>query len=83
MKKKFTVKKSLKYLLLIVLTLIFLMPVVFMVISSFMSSKEVSSMLDFTTGQYASFKLIPEHFSLEQFYKVFFRNGERNFGTLY
>lgn len=76
MKKKFTVKKSLKYLLLIVLTLIFLMPVVFMVISSFMSSKEVSSMLDFTTGQYASFKLIPEHFSLEQFYKVFFRNGD-------
>ena len=76
MKKKFTVKKSLKYLLLIVLTLIFLMPVVFMVISSFMSSKEVSSMLDFTTGQYASFKLIPEHFSLEQFYKVFFRNSD-------
>lgn len=76
MKKKFTIKKSLKYLLLIVLTLIFLMPVVFMVISSFMSSKEVSSMLDFTTGQYASFKLIPEHFSLEQFYKVFFRNGD-------
>lgn len=76
MKKKFTVKKSLKYLLLIVLTLIFLMPVVFMVISSFMSSKEVSSMLDFTTGQYASFKLIPKHFSLEQFYKVFFRNGD-------
>ena len=76
MKKKFTVKKSLKYLLLIVLTLIFLMPVVFMVISSFMSSKEVSSMLDFSTGQYASFKLIPEHFSLEQFYKVFFRNGD-------
>lgn len=33
-------------------------------------------MLDFTTGQYASFKLIPEHFSLEQFYKVFFRNGD-------
>jgi multiple sugar transport system permease protein len=41
-----------------------------------MSSREVSSMLDFTTGQYASFKLIPEHFSLEQFYKVFFRNGD-------
>ena len=33
-------------------------------------------MLDFTTGSYSSLKLFPEDFSLEQYYKVFFRNSK-------
>ena len=74
--KKLTIKSALKYSLLIALTIIFLLHVVYMVTSSFMSSKEVTGMLDFTTGEYASFKLIPRDFSLEQYYKVFFRNSE-------
>lgn len=73
---KINIKKILKYALLIVLTIIFLLPVVFVVISSFMSQKEVVSMLDFTTGNYASFKFFPDDFSLEQFYQVFFRNSK-------
>lgn len=73
---KINIKKILKYALLIVLTIIFLLPVVFVVISSFMSQKEVASMLDFTTGNYASFKFFPDDFSPEQFYQVFFRNSK-------
>lgn len=76
MKKKLQIKTILKYTLLIILTVIFLFPVVYMIISSFMSSKEVREMLDFTTGSYASLKLFPEDFSLEQYYKVFFRNSK-------
>lgn len=74
--EKLTIKTTLKYALLILLTVIFLLPVVFMVTSSFMSSGEVSSMLDFTTGKFASFKLIPEDFSFEQYYRVFFRSSQ-------
>ncbi|MGN1131779.1 MAG: carbohydrate ABC transporter permease, partial [Ruminococcus sp.] len=76
MKKKLQIKTILKYTLLIILTVIFLLPVVYMVISSFMSGEEVREMLDFTTGEYASLKLFPEDFSLEQYYQVFFRNSK-------
>ena len=76
MKNKLQIKTILKYTLLIILTVIFLFPVVYMIISSFMSGKEVIDMLDFTTGSYASLKLFPEDFSLEQYYKVFFRNSK-------
>jgi multiple sugar transport system permease protein len=76
MKSNSKLKKALKYVLLIFLTAIFLLPVVFMVTSSFMSTEEVSEMLSFNTENFVSFKLIPEDFSLEQYYQVFFRNGE-------
>lgn len=74
--KKSKIKLRLKYLLLVVLTVIFLLPVVFMVTSSLMSVGEVTNMLSFNNGQFAEFKLIPQEFSLEQYYKVFFRNSE-------
>ncbi|WP_255882397.1 MULTISPECIES: carbohydrate ABC transporter permease [unclassified Ruminococcus] len=41
-----------------------------------MSSGEVNRMLDFTNGKYRSLSLIPQMFSLEQYYQVFFRRPE-------
>lgn len=76
MKSNISIKKVLKYVLLIVLTIIFLLPVVFMVTSSFMSGEEVTSMLNFSSSEFAEFKLVPEHFSLQQYYQVFFRSGK-------
>lgn len=69
-------KKFLRYALLVVLTLIFLLPIFFMVISSLMSAEEVKEMLNFNTSGFNSFKIIPDDFSLEQYYQVFFRNGQ-------
>lgn len=64
-----------KYLLLAVLTVIFLLPVVFMVMNSFMSADEAANTLSFNSGKFAEFKLIPDDPSLEQYYITFFRNS--------
>ena len=68
--------KIIKYIFLILITAIFLFPVVYMIACSFMSNSQVSSMLDFTNGEYKNINLVPEMFSLEQFYQVFFRRPE-------
>lgn len=65
-----------KYLFLILITAIFLFPVIYMIASSFMSSSQVNSMLDLTNGEYKEITLVPEMFSLEQYYQVFFRRPE-------
>ncbi len=69
-------KKIIKYIFLILLTAVFLFPVVYMIACSFMSNSQVVKMLDFTNGEYKQINLIPEMFSLEQYYQVFFRRPE-------
>lgn len=68
--------KIIKYIILILITAVFLFPVVYMIACSFMSNSQVGSMLDFTNGEYKEISLIPEMFSLEQYYQVFFRRPE-------
>lgn len=68
--------KIIKYVFLILITAIFLFPVIYMVACSFMSGLQVESMLNFTNGKYKEINLIPDMFSLEQYYQVFFRRPE-------
>lgn len=71
-----SIKKILKYIFLTVITAIFLFPVVYMIACSFMSGSQISEMLDFANGEYKNLNIIPEMFTLEQFYQVFFRRPE-------
>lgn len=59
-----------------VLTAVFLFPVVYMLACSFMPSSQVNSMLDFSSGEYKGLSLIPERVTGQQFYQVFFRRPE-------
>lgn len=68
--------KIIKYIILILITAIFLFPVVYLIACSFMPNSQVSAMLDFTNGEYKNINMIPEIFSLEQYYQVFFRRPE-------
>lgn len=65
-----------KYFLLLVITVVFLFPVIYMLACSFMSSTEVQKMLSFTDVQYKTVNMIPQMFSFEQYYQVFFRRAE-------
>lgn len=65
-----------KYILLGLITLIFLFPVIYMFACSFMPQAQVNTMLDFTNGEYKELNLIPEKVTLDQFYQVFFRRPE-------
>ncbi len=69
-------KKIVKYIFLLLVTAIFLFPVVYMIACSFMSGSQISEMLDFANGEYKNLNIIPEMFTLEQFYQVFFRRPE-------
>lgn len=69
-------KKIVKYIFLLLVTAIFLFPVVYMIACSFMSNSQISKMLDFANGEYKNLNIIPEMFTLEQFYQVFFRRPE-------
>lgn len=70
------IKPVLKYVFLALITLIFLFPVIYMIACSFMSQQQLAQMLDFTNGEYKDLNLIPQMFSLNQFYMVFFRRPE-------
>ena len=70
------IKICLKYAIAVLLSALFLFPVIYMLACSVMSSQEISKMLDFQQGSYADLKLIPGLFTLEQFYKVFFRRPD-------
>lgn len=70
------IKLTLKYIFLILIAAVFLFPVVYMIACSFMPNSQVSSMLDFTNGEYKDLNLIPEMFTFEQYYQVFFRRPE-------
>ena len=69
-------KKIVKYIFLLLVTAIFLFPVVYMIACSFMSNSQISKMLDFANGEYKNLNIIPEMFTLDQFYQVFFRRPE-------
>ncbi len=68
--------KIIKYIFLLLITAVFLFPVVYMIACSFMPDSQVSLMLDFTNGEYKKINLIPDMASLEQYYQVFFRRPE-------
>lgn len=70
------VKIILKYIVLILITGIFIFPVTYMIACSFMSDSQITQMLNFTNDEYKNIELIPEMFSLEQYYQVFFRRPE-------
>ncbi|MCH5299153.1 MAG: carbohydrate ABC transporter permease [Ruminococcus sp.] len=70
------IKTFIKYIFLIILALLFLFPLIYMLICSLMPSEEIAPMLDFSTETYKSIKLIPDTFTLEQFYQVFFRRSQ-------
>lgn len=76
MRKLKKIKTVLKYFLLVLITLVFLFPVIYMIACSFMSQRQLTEMLDFANGEYKSVELIPQLFSLNQYYKVFFRRPE-------
>ena len=69
-------KKIVKYIFLLLVTAIFLLPVAYMIACSFMSGSQINEMLDFANGEYKILNMIPEMFTLEQFYQVFFRRPE-------
>ena len=69
-------KKAIKYSFLIVITVIFLFPIVYMIACSFMGKTQISSLLDFSDGTYKNIDIIPEKFSVDQYYQVFFRRPE-------
>ncbi len=69
-------KLYLKYILLIAVTTIFLFPLIYMLACSVMSVNESTNMLDFTLEDFKSIKLIPDNFTLDQYYQVFFRRPE-------
>lgn len=64
---------TIKYIILILLSLIFLFPIIYMLANSVMSSAEISSAYNTAKEGYMTFKLIPKQFTLEQFYDVFFK----------
>lgn len=69
-------KKIIKYIFLLIVTAIFLLPVAYMIACSFMSGSQINGMLDFANGEYKNLNMIPDMFTFEQFYQVFFRRPE-------
>lgn len=70
------IKKPIKYIGLVLIAAVFLFPLIFMLASSFMSSSEISRALNFMDESFKKVKLIPDMFSAEQYYQVFFRRPE-------
>lgn len=69
-------KKFFKCLILLIITAIFLFPVIYIFACSFMGNEQISNLLDFSNGYYKNLDIIPEMFSLNQYYQVFFRRPE-------
>ena len=76
MKKLKKLKKLPKYILLAAIVAFFLFPVIYMLAMSVMTSEEVSRILDFSSDGFKNIDLIPQLFSLEQYYQVFFRRAD-------
>lgn len=70
------IKKPIKYIGLVLIAAVFLFPLIYMLASSFMSSSEISRALNFMDESFKKVKLIPDMFSAEQYYQVFFRRPE-------
>ena len=65
-----------KYIGLAMLILVFLFPVIYMVACSFMPSSQVSEALDFSESTYKTLDIIPEMFTFNQHYQVYFRSPD-------
>ena len=72
MMKKRVIRFS-KYLLLSLIVLLFLLPMLYMLANSVMQSSEIIEAYTTSQEHYAQFKLIPDKFSLEQYYQAFLR----------
>lgn len=68
--------KILKYTALALIVVIFLFPVIYMIACSFMPSSQVSEALDFSDSTYKRLSIIPEMFTGNQHYQVYFRKPE-------
>ena len=70
------VRIAIKYVVLCILAAAVMMPFIFMFTNSFMSSDEISTKYEEKDGysQGMNFSLIPDKVSLQQYYKIFFRN---------
>lgn len=69
-------RKYLHYIIVFLIISIFLFPVVYLIACSFLSDRQVHKVLDFSGTDYKHIELIPEMFSLKQYYRVFFRSPE-------
>lgn len=69
-------KLIIKYILLVLLTLVFLFPLIYMLAGSLMSSGEIERTLNFIDEGFKKISLIPAPLSGEQYYQVFFRRPE-------
>lgn len=65
-----------KYIVLAIIAAIFLLPILYMVMNSFMPTKEITEAYTSSADHYASFHLIPDQFSLEQYYQAFLRRPQ-------
>ena len=74
MKKRIVI--ILKYVLLSFIALLFLTPILYMLANSVMTSGEIVEAYTTSPDHYASFHLIPDQFSLEQYYQAFFRRPQ-------
>ena len=74
MKKRVII--SIKYVVLALIALLFLLPIVYMLANSLMPSDEITKAYTTSAGHYADFHLIPDNFSLEQYYQAFLRRPE-------
>lgn len=70
------VKKVLKYILLALITAVFLFPLLYVIAGSLMSPSEIGAVLSPADGKFSQFKLVPDFATLEQYYQVFFRRPE-------
>ncbi|MBQ3265473.1 MAG: carbohydrate ABC transporter permease [Ruminococcus sp.] len=66
----------LKYAALVLIVLMFLLPIVYMLANSVMPTKEITDAYTTSPDHYASFHLIPDRFSLEQYYQAFLRRPQ-------
>lgn len=73
MMKKRTVKDTLLYILTAFVILFLLFPLLFMACGSFMGAKEVSANLFAGEGSFARLHLLPDSFTLEQYYSALFQ----------
>ena len=65
-----------KYLLLTLILLMFLLPLIYMPANSLMPTSEIVDAYTTSSEHYARFHLIPDNFSLEQYYQAFLRRPQ-------
>lgn len=69
-------KSKLKYVLLIIASIIVLTPIIFMIANSFMSSSEIARTYDFSGDTNVVLKFVPDLVTFKQYYNVLFKTPE-------